>query len=59
MFWARLRSLGVFVGLCFLAVVLAPLMILCFFFYLMGLAFWPERQPKKVSVFHGYEGWHV
>ena len=60
MYWARLRAFGVFMGLWLLSVILAPVMIVCFFFYLMWLAFWPEsKEPKTVKPFDGFEGWHV
>ena len=48
---------AVFLGA--LAVLMLPAGLLGFVGHLIRLAFWPERQPKKVSVFHGYEGWHV
>ena len=27
--------------------------------YMLWQVFWPERKPKTVSIFDGYEGWHV
>lgn len=41
------------------AVLIFPVVWVFFVGYLLYLAFWPEPKSKTVSVFDGYEGWHV
>lgn len=48
---------AVFLGA--LAVLMLPAGLLGFVGHLIRLAFWPEGQQKNVSIFDGYEGWHV
>lgn len=48
---------AVFLGA--LAVLMLPAALLGFVGHLIWLAFWPEGQQKNVSIFDGYEGWHV
>ena len=48
---------AVFLGA--LAVLMLPAALLGFVGHLIRLAFWPEGQQKNVSIFDGYEGWHV
>ena len=48
---------AVFLGA--LAVLMLPAGLLGFVGHLIRLAFWPERKRKHVSIFDGYEGWHV
>lgn len=42
-----------------LAVLMLPAALLGFVGHLLWLALWPEQKSKTVSVFDGYEGWHV
>ncbi len=48
---------AVFLGA--LAVLMLPAALLGFVGHLLWLALWPEQKSKTVSVFDGYEGWHV
>lgn len=42
-----------------LAALMLPAALLGFIGHLLWLALWPERKPKQVDIFDGYEGWHV
>lgn len=48
---------AVFLGA--LAVLMLPAGLLGFVGHLLWLVLCPERKRKHVSIFDGYEGWHV